>query len=81
MTNTYYRVLSYMYDKKILLDGNYMVPYTQSEIAVLTENNKATVNKLFREYVEDGLIIKAGNKYFLTEKALIIMRKMKSIRD
>jgi DNA-binding transcriptional regulator YhcF (GntR family) len=81
MTNNYYKVLSYMYDNIIVLNSEYMIPYTQNELGAHTGINKVTINKLFGEYVEDALMYRKNSKYYFTEKAMRIMKKMKSIKE
>ena len=81
MFNNYYRVLSYAYDKRVVVDNQNLIPYTQSEISEAIGINKVSINKLFREYMEDDMILKVNNKYYLTERAVGIIRKIKSIRE
>ena len=81
MTNNYYKILSFMYDNMIFINSEYMIPFTQNEISELIEINKVTINKLFKEYNEDELIYKKNSKYYFTEKAMRILRKIKSIKD
>lgn len=81
MTNNYYKVLSFMYDNKIILNTEYMIPFNQNEISEQIKINKVTINKLFKEYVEDELIYKKGSRYYLTEKCVGIIKKIKSIKD
>ncbi len=81
MTNNYYKILSFMYDNKILLNEEYMIPFNQNEISLQTKINKVTINKLFKEYIEDELIYKKGSRYYLSEKCIGIIKKIKSIKD
>ena len=81
MTNNYYKILSFMYDNKILLNEEYMIPFNQNEISLQTKINKVTINKLFKEYIEDELIYKKGSRYYLSEKCIGIIIKIKSIKD
>ena len=45
MTNNYYKVLSYMYDNIIVLNSEYMIPYTQNELSAHTGINKVTIKR------------------------------------
>jgi predicted transcriptional regulator len=80
LTTTYGKVLLLMYDNKILLNGEYMVPLTQIEICEMLNSNKTTINHLFKEYEEDGLITTTKKRYYLTETAIDIAKKLKSIK-
>lgn len=80
LTTTYGKVLLLMYDNKILLNGEYMVPLTQIEICEMLNSNKTTINHLFKEYEEDGLITITKKRYYLTETAIDIAKKLKSIK-
>ena len=79
--NNYYNVLSFMYDNQVVVGDENLIPFTQGEIAELTNLNKVTVNKFFKEYIEDGLIYKKSNKYYLSKFAMSVVKKIKTIKD
>ena len=81
LTTIYGKVLLLMYDNKVLINGEYAVPLTQIEICEILNSNKTTVNHLFKEYEEDGLVITKKRRYYLTETAIDITKKLKSIKQ
>ena len=81
MTNNYYKILSFMYDKVVIVDNENLIPLTQNEISLQTGINKVSINKFFSEYFEDGLLRKNGSRYYLTEKCIRIMKKIKAIKE
>lgn len=80
MTTNYYKVLSFMYDNIIEINKESMIPLTQNEISIITKINKVTINKLFKEYIEDGILYKRNSRYYFTEDAINIIKKMKSLK-
>jgi hypothetical protein len=80
MTTNYYKVLSFMYDNTIEINGENMIPLTQNEISIITKINKVTINKLFKEYIEDEILYKKSSRYYFTEEAINLIKKMKSIK-
>ena len=80
MTTNYYKVLSFMYDNIIEINGESMIPLTQNEISIIIKINKVTINKLFKEYVDDGFLYKKSNRYYFTEDAINIVKKMKNLK-
>jgi hypothetical protein len=81
MTTNYYKTLSFMYDNKILINDEYMIPLTQNEISIITKINKVTINKLFKEYIEDEMLYKKNSRYYFTDKAMNIIKKIKNIKE
>ena len=78
--NMYGKVLLLMYDNKLSIGNEYLVPLTQLEISKLINSNKTTINNLFKEYENYGLVIKKNKRYYLTNKAINIAKKLKAIK-
>ena len=81
MLTMYGKLLLVMYDSKVSMGEKFMIPFTQVELSEILKSNKTTVNNLFKEYEEDGLIIQKNRRYFFTEKALRIIKKIKGIKE
>lgn len=81
MLTMYGKLLLVMYDSKVSMGEEFMIPFTQVELSEILKSNKTTVNNLFKEYEEDGLIIQKNRRYFFTEKALRIIKKIKGIKE
>lgn len=81
MLTMYGKLLLVMYDSKVSMGEEFMIPFTQVELSKILKSNKTTVNNLFKEYEEDGLIIQKNRRYFFTEKALRIIKKIKGIKE
>lgn len=81
MLTMYGKLLVVMYDSKVSMGEEFMIPFTQVELSEILNSNKTTINNLFKEYEEDGLIIQKNRRYFLTEKALRIIKKIKGIKE
>lgn len=80
LTTMYARVLFVMYDNKLSAGTEFIVPLTQIELCEIMNSNKTTINNLFKEYEEDGLIIVKKRRYYLTDKAIDIVKKLKTIK-
>lgn len=80
LTTMYGKVLLAMYDNGLSASDEYIVPLTQIELSEMLGSNKTTINLLFKEYEEDGLITIKKRRYYLTEDAIDIARKLKSIK-
>ena len=62
ITTNYFKVLSMLYDNKIVVNKKYMIPITQSEVSEMMGINKTTVNRIFKELKSDNLIVNDENK-------------------
>lgn len=80
LTTMYGKVLLAMYDNRLPAGDEYIVPLTQMELSEMLGSNKTTINLLFKEYEEDGLITIKKRRYYLTEDAIDIAKKLKSIK-
>ena len=79
LINDKFKVLIYLYDYKG--PDNYS-RITQQEISEKLKINRVTINKLFKELNESGLIesdSKYLSKYLLTDKAIEIVETLKKI--
>ena len=83
ITTNYFKVLSFLYENKIVVNKKYMIPITQSEVSEEMNINKTTINNIFKELKEDGLITndeKKQGRYYITEKGMEIVKKINSIK-
>lgn len=83
ITTNYFKVLSFLYENKIVVNKKYMIPITQSEVSEEMNINKTTINNIFKELKEDGLITNDERKqgrYYITEKGIEIVKKINSIK-
>ena len=76
----YSKLLLTMYDNKLSVGNEYIVPLTQMELCEMLGSNKTTINNLFKEYEEDGLVIVKKRRYYLTNSAIDIAKKLKGIK-
>ena len=81
LTTTYGKVLITMYDNRTPVGDEYIVPLTQMELCEMLGSNKTTINNLFKDYEDDGLIVVKKRRYYLTETAIDIAKKLKSIKQ
>lgn len=82
LTTDYYRVLEILCQNETTIAGKVFVPITQNEIAEQLHLHKMTINAIFRELKEDGLIIQEEGKkrtYYLTDNAKLIYKCFKRI--
>ena len=82
MTTNYYKVLEILYDNLVVIDGEQVSIMTQVNIAKKTGLTTVTVNSIFKELKEDGLIRqnkKLVRFYCLSEEAINIVKKMKRV--
>lgn len=85
LTNTSYKTLKKMYQCQVLLpDGSSFVPTSQSDLAKILQVNVMTMNKIFKQFIDEGLVAplegKRG-KYALTIKARIIIEGIDGIEE
>ena len=83
ITTNYFKVLSFLYENKIVVNKKYMIPITQSEVSEEMNINKTTINNIFKELKEDGLITNDERKqgrYYITEKGIEIVKRVNSIK-
>jgi predicted transcriptional regulator len=83
ITTNYFKVLSMLYDNKIVVNKKYMIPITQSEVSEMMGINKTTVNRIFKELKSDNLIVNDENKngrYYITEKGIEVVKRIYSIK-
>lgn len=82
MTTNYYKVLEILYDNLVVIDGEQVSIMTQVNIAKKTGLTTVTVNSIFKELKEDGLIRQSKKLvrfYCLSEEAVNIVKKMKKV--
>lgn len=83
VTNNNYIILKVLYDNQVMIsDGTVFTPMTQIEIAKKIGLSKITINTLFKELQEIGLIYHYGanrGRYCLTNKAIIIIQGFEAI--
>lgn len=84
LTTEYYKVLEILCENEIInSNGEKFVPITQNEIAKTLNLHKMTVNSIFKELRNDGLITQAEHKkgiYFLSDNAVKIYKSIKKIK-
>lgn len=83
LTTSYFKVLSFLYDNKIVINKKHMIAITQAEVADGTGINKTTINHIFKELKEDGLISNDENKqgrYYITETGIEVVKRINSIK-
>ena len=82
LTTNYYKVLEILYDNIENINHQQVSIITQIEIAEQLGLSKITVNSLFKELREDGLIVSRNmvGRYYLSEKAMKIVETIKTIQ-
>ena len=82
LTTNYYKVLEILYDNIANINHQQVSIITQIEIAEQLGLSKITVNSLFKELREDGLIVSRNmvGRYYLSEKAMKIVETIKTIQ-
>lgn len=83
VTNNTYKILKYMNSCEIILpDGTKCVPLSQVELSEFIGVSTITMNKLFKQMINEGLIISIEGrrgKYQLTDKAMIILKNIENM--
>ncbi len=77
---TYGKLLIAMYDNQMMVNGKHVMPLTQVELAEMLNTNKTTINLLFKEYKADKLLEKDKGRYYLTDVAVEVVKKLKSVK-
>lgn len=78
-TNSTYRVLAYMYDKKL---NNNLVVATQGEMAKDLDLSRPTVNRIVNELCKDGYIDVDGThfgRYIIKKSAIHVIESFRLI--
>ena len=81
LTTNYYKTLEILYDSLVNINNEKIAVITQVEIAEKLGLSKITVNSIFKELREDGLVKphKVIGRYRLSDKAIEIVQTMKKI--
>lgn len=81
LTTNYYKTLEILYDSLVNINNEKIAIVTQVEISERLGLSKITVNSIFKELREDGLVRhdKVIGRYRLSDKAIEIVQKMKKI--
>ena len=82
LTNNNYRVLKFLSDNQVELNGIKFIAITQIEIAQELGLSKVTVNSIMRDLQEKKLVCPFENrrgKYCLSDKAEIIIKSIEQI--
>lgn len=83
VTTNYYKTLEILYTHQTAIGNKVFVPLTQEEVSEILGVHKMTMNSIFKELKEDGLIIQAERKnrtYFLTDTALDLCKRLLKIK-
>ena len=81
ITTNYYKVLETLYNSLVNINNQQVAIITQSEIAEQLSLSKITINAIFKELRNDGLVRphKVVGRYCLSEEAISIVKKIKNI--
>lgn len=81
LTTNYYKTLEILYDSLVNINNEKIAVITQVEISERLGLSKITVNSIFKELREDGLVSphKVIGRYRLSDKAIEIVQKMKKV--
>lgn len=81
LTTNYYKVLEILYDSLVNINNEKVSIVTQVEISERLGLSKITINSIFKELREDGLVRpdRMIGRYRLSNKAVDIVKKMKKI--
>lgn len=82
LTTDYYRVLEILCKNETTINGENMVIMTQNQIAEELKLHKMTINAIFRELKNDGLITQAPDKkriYYISDNGKYIYKQLKKI--
>lgn len=81
MTTNYCKVIMYACENKVVFQDKYLMPLMQKEIAQALGLTPQTVNAIFSELKEDGLIEHIDRKYYITQKAITMVEKIKELKE
>lgn len=81
LTTNYSKVVMLICDNVVKFDNKNLMPLTQREIAKKLEITNQTVNSIFKELKEDSLIEHLDRKYYVTNKAMILAKKLKGLKE
>lgn len=81
LTTNYYKVLELLYDNLTVVNGERVSVITQVEISKKMGLSTITINSIFKELKNDGLveIDKSIGRYRLSIEAIKIVEKMKEV--
>ena len=81
LTTNYYKVLEILYDSLVNINNEKVSVVTQVEISERLGLSKITINSIFKELRNDGLLRphKVIGRYVLSEEAVNLVKKMKKI--
>lgn len=83
LTTNSYKVLKLLFDNQVkMTDGSVFTPMTQIEIAEQIGVSKITMNALFKDLQEEGLVCPHGSRrgrYCLTDKALLVIEYIETL--
>lgn len=81
LTTNYYKTLEILYDSLVNINNEKIAVITQVEISERLGLSKITVNSIFKELRNDGLVkpYKVIGRYILSEEAIEIVQKMKKV--
>jgi Mn-dependent DtxR family transcriptional regulator len=81
LTTNYYKVLELLYDSLTIVNGERVSVITQVEISKKMNLSTITINTIFKELKNDGLveIDKSIGRYRLSSESIKIVEKMKKI--
>lgn len=84
ITTNYFKTLQILFDNQVTSsDGIMFVPMTQMEIAEKINVSKITINNIFKELKEDGLIEAYSSKrgmYIITEQGKHIIKTINTLK-
>ena len=84
ITTDYYKVLALLHERSTLIENKRVALLTQNEIANLSGISTVTVSRIMKELQKDKLIEYQTNvfaRYYITDKGIEIVKKIKSIKD
>ena len=81
LTTNYYKTLEILYDSLVNINNEKIAIITQVEISERLGLSKITINSIFKELREDGLVRpdRMIGRYRLSDKAIEIVQKMKKV--
>ncbi len=81
ITTNYYKVLELLYDNIMDVNKEQVSIITQIEVAEQLNLSKITVNSIFKELKEDGMLVDRSTvgRYFLTDNAKKIVETIKTL--
>lgn len=85
INENFYKILLQLYNCQIKLqDGTSYIIISQADISRILGISTITVNKYFKQFQNDNLILPSGKyqgKYFFTEKGINIICKLKELKE